>query len=302
MPHESALAVHTARAGWVQAAHARPSDLSNCPRACRRTRATAQDPGEHAEAAGVVQRGEAERGPGAVGEGRTGRDGASRWPYGCARSTPALLARLLLATAQTCCARMRGSWRSLLHGMQAPPPPTAMPCRPLPVCTQAPFYTLGPLTTDIAPGYDHITSAVGAATIGGLGERPAPTSWGRLSAEASAGRGPQQKQSAYTEAEESLAACTLCTAAGPTPKPVRASSGRRHRAAVLRDAEGAPGPARPARRQAGRRQQRRAQCWCRACHGRGGAPTSCCMQARRRRVLSLCPLLSAPSPAVRCRA
>jgi phosphomethylpyrimidine synthase len=33
-------------------------------------------------------------------------------------------------------------------------------------CDQAPFYTLGPLTTDIAPGYDHITSAIGAATIG----------------------------------------------------------------------------------------------------------------------------------------
>ncbi|MCY4211219.1 MAG: phosphomethylpyrimidine synthase ThiC [Gammaproteobacteria bacterium] len=33
-------------------------------------------------------------------------------------------------------------------------------------CAEAPFYTLGPLTTDIAPGYDHITSAIGAATIG----------------------------------------------------------------------------------------------------------------------------------------
>ena len=33
------------------------------------------------------------------------------------------------------------------------------------VCHQAPFYTLGPLTTDIAPGYDHITSAIGAAVI-----------------------------------------------------------------------------------------------------------------------------------------
>jgi phosphomethylpyrimidine synthase len=36
-------------------------------------------------------------------------------------------------------------------------------------CHQAPFYTLGPLTTDIAPGYDHITSAVGAAMIGWYG-------------------------------------------------------------------------------------------------------------------------------------
>jgi phosphomethylpyrimidine synthase len=36
-------------------------------------------------------------------------------------------------------------------------------------CSEAPFYTLGPLTTDIAPGYDHITSAIGAAMIGGCG-------------------------------------------------------------------------------------------------------------------------------------
>jgi phosphomethylpyrimidine synthase len=36
-------------------------------------------------------------------------------------------------------------------------------------CKQAPFYTLGPLTTDIAPGYDHITSAIGAAMIGWYG-------------------------------------------------------------------------------------------------------------------------------------
>jgi phosphomethylpyrimidine synthase len=34
------------------------------------------------------------------------------------------------------------------------------------VCRQAPFYTLGPLVTDIAPGYDHITSAIGAAVVG----------------------------------------------------------------------------------------------------------------------------------------
>jgi phosphomethylpyrimidine synthase len=36
-------------------------------------------------------------------------------------------------------------------------------------CGEAPFYTLGPLTTDIAPGYDHITSAIGAAMIGWFG-------------------------------------------------------------------------------------------------------------------------------------
>ncbi|RMF82686.1 MAG: phosphomethylpyrimidine synthase ThiC [Nitrospirae bacterium] len=41
--------------------------------------------------------------------------------------------------------------------------------RQLAACHEAPFYTLGPLTTDIAPGYDHITSAIGAATIGWYG-------------------------------------------------------------------------------------------------------------------------------------
>ncbi|MBB4076042.1 phosphomethylpyrimidine synthase [Bartonella fuyuanensis] len=39
----------------------------------------------------------------------------------------------------------------------------------LDLCHEAPFYTLGPLTTDIAPGYDHITSAIGAAMIGWFG-------------------------------------------------------------------------------------------------------------------------------------
>jgi phosphomethylpyrimidine synthase len=37
------------------------------------------------------------------------------------------------------------------------------------VCHEAPFYTLGPLVADIAPGYDHITSAIGAAMIGWFG-------------------------------------------------------------------------------------------------------------------------------------
>nr|VFK58852.1 MAG: hydroxymethylpyrimidine synthase [Candidatus Kentron sp. TUN] len=41
--------------------------------------------------------------------------------------------------------------------------------RQLKVCNEAPFYTLGPLTTDIAPGYDHLTSAIGAALIGWYG-------------------------------------------------------------------------------------------------------------------------------------
>ena len=38
--------------------------------------------------------------------------------------------------------------------------------RQMEICHEAPFYTLGPLTIDVAPGYDHITSAIGAATIG----------------------------------------------------------------------------------------------------------------------------------------
>jgi phosphomethylpyrimidine synthase len=41
--------------------------------------------------------------------------------------------------------------------------------RELTVCHEAPFYTLGPLVTDAAPGYDHITSAIGAALIGWFG-------------------------------------------------------------------------------------------------------------------------------------
>ncbi|WP_339164839.1 phosphomethylpyrimidine synthase ThiC [Siminovitchia sp. FSL W7-1587] len=41
--------------------------------------------------------------------------------------------------------------------------------RQMEACQEAPFYTLGPLTTDIAPGYDHITSAIGAAMIGWYG-------------------------------------------------------------------------------------------------------------------------------------
>lgn len=41
--------------------------------------------------------------------------------------------------------------------------------REMEICHEAPFYTLGPLTTDIAPGYDHITSAIGAAMIGWFG-------------------------------------------------------------------------------------------------------------------------------------
>jgi phosphomethylpyrimidine synthase len=41
--------------------------------------------------------------------------------------------------------------------------------RQLVACDEAPFYTLGPLTTDVAPGYDHITSAIGAAMIGWFG-------------------------------------------------------------------------------------------------------------------------------------
>ena len=112
----------------------------------------------------------------------------------------------------------------------------------LEVCGEAPFYTLGPLTTDIAPGYDHITSGIGAAMIGWFGTAHA----------------------------------------------------------LLRDAEGASGPARPRRRQ-GRRhhlQDRRPcrrsrqgpsgarSCATTRCRGRAsssaGATSSTCRSTRRR--------------------
>jgi len=44
------------------------------------------------------------------------------------------------------------------------------------LCHEAPFYTLGPLVTDVAPGYDHITSAIGAAMIGWFGATCCATS------------------------------------------------------------------------------------------------------------------------------
>lgn len=49
-------------------------------------------------------------------------------------------------------------------------------------CHDAPFYTLGPLVTDIAPGYDHITSAIGAAQIGWLGTAMLCTTFNSLPA------------------------------------------------------------------------------------------------------------------------
>ena len=45
------------------------------------------------------------------------------------------------------------------------------------MCHEAPFYTLGPLVTDVAPGYDHITSAIGAAMIGWHGASMAEVMW-----------------------------------------------------------------------------------------------------------------------------
>ena len=52
---------------------------------------------------------------------------------------------------------------------RADAPDQAQHGRAAALCGEAPFYTLGPLTTDIAPGYDHITSAIGAAMIGWYG-------------------------------------------------------------------------------------------------------------------------------------
>ena len=66
-------------------------------------------------------------------------------------------------------------------------------------CHEAPFYTLGPLTTDIAPGYDHITSAIGAAMIGWHGSRHA----------------------LLRHARRSISACLTRTTSRPASSPTR---------------------------------------------------------------------------------
>jgi hypothetical protein len=165
-------------------------------------RAAAQDPREHGQAAGQVQRGAARGGlcwqgcwqgccccccwlllaalgrcatrPGCWGSGAV----LQRWPAASKgpRPSSALYARLL---GGRCWAHPpalgRSSWlgawlpgpvaRSNLASASADCWPATLP----PPSRQAPFYTLGPLATDIAPAYDHITSAIGAATIGALG-------------------------------------------------------------------------------------------------------------------------------------
>ena len=63
--------------------------------------------------------------------------------------------------------------------------------RQLAACDEAPFYTLGPLTTDVAPGYDHITSGIGAAMIGWFGMRHALL---RHAEGASGPAGPRRRQ------------------------------------------------------------------------------------------------------------
>src|SRR5437867_2289199 len=71
--------------------------------------------------------------------------------------------------------RTQRPWQQDLHGIDEGPGPSPIHMieenmvKQLEWCHEAPFYTLGPLTTDIAPGYDHITSAIGAAMIGWYG-------------------------------------------------------------------------------------------------------------------------------------
>ena len=68
-----------------------------------------------------------------------------------------------IAWAKDCQAMIEGPGHVPMHKIKANMD------KQLEVCGEAPFYTLGPLTTDIAPGYDHITSGIGAAMIGWFG-------------------------------------------------------------------------------------------------------------------------------------
>ena len=68
-----------------------------------------------------------------------------------------------LAWAKDCQVMIEGPGHVAMHKIKANMD------KQLATCGEAPFYTLGPLTTDIAPGYDHITSAIGAAMIGWFG-------------------------------------------------------------------------------------------------------------------------------------
>ncbi|MEL6979018.1 MAG: phosphomethylpyrimidine synthase ThiC [Pseudomonadota bacterium] len=68
-----------------------------------------------------------------------------------------------IAWAKDCQVMIEGPGHVAMHKIKANMD------KQLAVCGEAPFYTLGPLTTDIAPGYDHITSAIGAAMIGWFG-------------------------------------------------------------------------------------------------------------------------------------
>ena len=68
-----------------------------------------------------------------------------------------------IAWARDCQVMIEGPGHVAMHKIKANMD------KQLATCGEAPFYTLGPLTTDIAPGYDHITSAIGAAMIGWFG-------------------------------------------------------------------------------------------------------------------------------------
>ena len=68
-----------------------------------------------------------------------------------------------IAWAKECQVMIEGPGHVAMHKIKANMD------KQLATCGEAPFYTLGPLTTDIAPGYDHITSAIGAAMIGWFG-------------------------------------------------------------------------------------------------------------------------------------
>ena len=116
------------------------------------------------------------------------------------------------------------------------------------LCEEAPFYTLGPLATDIAPAYDHITSAIGAAIIAqagtamlcyvtpkehlGLPDRK-DVKDGVIAYKiaAHAGRSGQGPSRARSERDDALSQGALRV---PLARPVRAVTGSRHRAGIPR--------------------------------------------------------------------
>jgi phosphomethylpyrimidine synthase len=100
----------------------------------------------------------------------------SRWATACAPApSPTPMTRAQFAELETLGELTQIAWEKGCQVMIEGPGHVPMHKikenmdKQLETCGEAPFYTLGPLTTDIAPGYDHITSGIGAAMIGWFG-------------------------------------------------------------------------------------------------------------------------------------